>query len=211
MLAQAQLPRPVKTIYMGVNLEASTMMLPTTRLLLAIKRARGGRPDMVASRLTAPSLDSTTPAKPPWRRSVRDGGRLTVWMLEEWLRQAVAASFTARGFIVVFDRHFFADYYHSDIAATGARQGVFPRLHGWMLEHVYPRPDLVLCLDASAEVLFARKPEASPQWLEQRRQQYLGLADVVPAFKVINADRPLETVYADVVESIRTHWKVLSA
>jgi len=210
MLEDAALPLPVKTIYMGVNLEASTMMLPTTRLLLAVKRARGGRPDMVASRLTSQPARSTTVDKQDWRRSVKDGGRLTVWMLEEWLRQLVAASYTARGYIVVFDRHFFADYYHTDIATMGAGQGIFSRLHGWMLQHAYPKPDLVLCLDASSEVLFARKPEASPEWLEQRRQQYLGLAGVVSAFVVIDADRPLETVYADVVESIRNHWKALS-
>lgn len=210
MLQNAELPRPVKTIYMGVNVEASTMMLPTTRLLLAVKQARGGRPDMVASRLTAEEAGSERATDTDWRRSARDGARLTVWMLEEWLRQLVAAWWTARGYIVVFDRHFFADYYHSDIVTRGQKRGAFARLHGWMLQRVYPKPALVLCLDASSDVLFARKPEASREWLEQRRTQYLGLADVVPAFVVIDADRPLDTVYKDVVESIRTHWKALS-
>ena len=210
MLQDAPLPRPVKTIYMGVNLEASTMMLPTTRLLLAIKKTRGGRPDMVASRLTAEEVGSARVTNTGWRRSARDGVRLTVWMLEEWLRQLAAVWATARGYIVVFDRHFFADYYHTDIVARGGKRGAFSRLHGWMLRRVYPKPALVLCLDAPSDVLFARKPEASPAWLEQRRQQYLGLADVVPAFVVIDADRPLEPIYKDVVESIHTHWKKLS-
>ena len=210
MLQQAPLPRPVKTIYMGVNLEASTMMLPTTRLLLAIKKTRGGRPDMVASRLTVEEVGSDRAMHTDWRRSVRDSVRLTVWMLEEWLRQLAAASLTARGYIVVFDRHFFADYYHTDILAKAGNRGAFSRLHGWMLQRVYPKPALVLCLDASSDVLFARKPEASLEWLEQRRQQYLGLAEVVPALVVIDADRPLELVYNDVVESIQTHWKALS-
>ena len=35
------LPFPMKYIYMGVNLEAGTHMLPTTRLVLAWNRARG--------------------------------------------------------------------------------------------------------------------------------------------------------------------------
>ena len=39
-----------------------------------------------------------------------------------------------------------------------------------------------------------RKPEATQEWLEQRRQQYLALADVVPAFVVVDVDRPLEPV-----------------
>jgi hypothetical protein len=198
----------VKTIYMGVNLEASSLMLPTTRLLLAAKRARGGRPDLVASRLDGSARPADS-AGGRWRRGARDSARMTVWMLEEWLRQLVANTYAARGFIVVFDRHFFADYYHCDVAA-GVGRGMVGRLHGWMLTHAYPRPGLVICLDAPAEVLYLRKPEASAEWLEQRRQQYLSLRDVLPALEVVDADRPLDVVIDDVVERIRAHWKVTS-
>ncbi|HEX6248364.1 MAG TPA: hypothetical protein VFZ64_10875 [Nocardioidaceae bacterium] len=195
------LPFPVKRVYMGVNLEASTLMLPTTRLLLAVKRARGGRPDLVA----APQVRSTPDAgRPDLRRRARAGARLAVWLLEEWLRQAVATGYSRRGFVVVFDRHFFADYYHSDVArgSDGGRS-----FHGWVLEHLYPKPDLVVCLDAPAEVLFARKPEATPGWLDQRRRQYLALEGVVPAFVAVDATRPLDEVYSDVLDSIRAQWK----
>ena len=204
LLRRADLPAPVKTIYMGVNLEASSLMLPTTRLLLTAKRARGGRPDLVASRLDGSAGPSD--AGGGWRRGARNGARMTVWMLEEWLRQLVASTYTARGFIVVFDRHFFADYYHADLAESAGR-GMAGRLHGWMLMHAYPRPGLVICLDAPAEVLYLRKPEASVEWLEQRRRQYLSLRDVVPALEVVDADRPLDVVTDDVVERIRAHWK----
>ena len=44
-----RLPVPSRTIYMGVNLESSRLMLPTTRLALELKRRRGGRPDMVGA------------------------------------------------------------------------------------------------------------------------------------------------------------------
>jgi thymidylate kinase len=64
-----------------------------------------------------------------------------------------------------------------------------------------------VCLDAPAEVLFARKSEASVGWLEQRRRQYLSLEHEVPAFVVVDADRPLDQVYSDVLDTIRTHWK----
>lgn len=211
LLERASLPLPVKTIYMGVNLEASSLMLPTTRLLLAAKRARGGRPDLVASRLRTQSPDASTDEDRSWRRSTRDSARLTVWMFEEWMRQLVASAYGARGYIVVFDRHFFADYYHTDIATKGADRGLFGRLHGWMLEHAYPKPDLVICLDAPSQVLYLRKPESSVQWLEQRRLQYLALEPVVRAFVVVDADRPLDVVFADVVERIRNHWKAIHA
>lgn len=210
LLREMELPAPVKTVYMGVNLEASSLMLPTTRLLLTAKRVRGGRPDLVASRLQ-PDTETAPPAvQRGWRQPARDAARLSVWMLEEWLRQLVAVSYAARGYIVVFDRHFFADYYFTDIVAGATGRGVFARLHGWMLAHAYPKPDLVICLDAPAEVLYLRKPESSVDWLEQRRQQYLRLAEVVPAFEVVNVDRPLEVVAADVVDRIRAHWEVSS-
>jgi len=198
-LPHAGLPRPVKVVYMGVNLEASSVMLPTTRLLLLAKRLRGRRPDLVASPMQG--------REPP--RSVKGSARLTVWMLEEWFRQAVASFYSARGSIVVFDRHFFADYYHADVRSA-ADLGPVRRFHGWMLEHGYPKPDLTILLDVPAERLHARKPDATVEWLDQRRREYLALADVVPGYVVLDADRPLDEVVADAADLIRTTWKARS-
>jgi thymidylate kinase len=80
-----------------------------------------------------------------------------------------------------------------------------------MLERVYPKPDLVIMLDAPAEVLHARKPEATVAWLERRRQQYLELAPVVPQFVVVDVDRPLEAAVSEVVAVIESSWKAKSA
>jgi hypothetical protein len=209
----------VKTIYMGVNLEASTLLLPTTRLLLAAKRARGGRPDLVASSLRDVGEPSAAPAGRG--AALRSTARMGVWMTEEWLRQLVALGHGLRGRIVVFDRHFLLDYYHADVASGAAgpagptggprRRGAAQRLHGWMLQRVYPRPDLVILLDAPAEVLHARKPEATVAWLEQRRKQYLELAPLVPEFVVVDVDRPLDAAVSEVVAAIESSWKAKNA
>jgi thymidylate kinase len=214
-LRSVGLPRPVKVIYMGVNLEASSLMLPTTRLLLVAKRIRGRRTDLVASPLrgsepSAEAMSARANGRIGAGRSAKDAVRLTVWMLEEWFRQVVAASYSRRGSIVVFDRHFFADYYHADV--RDGRIGLSPvrRLHGWMLDRRYPKPDLTILLDAPAERLHARKPDATVAWLEKRRRQYLELADVVPGYVVLDADRPLDAVVADAAELIRTTWEARS-
>src|SRR3712207_6085655 len=107
---------------MGVNLEASGLMLPTTKLALALKSARGRKSDMVSpSQQELPTTDS-------WLRSSLRGGtravRLVMWLAEEWFRQLVAEYYQRRGYIVLFDRHFYADYYHSDVAAQHPRSVV---------------------------------------------------------------------------------------
>lgn len=197
-----ELGLPVKSIYMGVNLDSSGLMLPTTRLILALKRARGQRPDMVA----ASERDAEKPRpRGLARRSaagLKSGARLTVWLGEEWFRQLVAWYWKRRGHIVVFDRHFFADYYDYDIAATQGRRPLARRIHGFLLEHAYPKPDLVICLDAPAEVLFARKGEASVEWLRRRRDAYLGLQQLVPRFARVDATRPLDEVTREVADII---------
>jgi thymidylate kinase len=199
LLEQEHLPAPVKRIYMGVNLEASSLMLPTTRLALAVKSRRGRRADM-----TAPSQQPAPGTGSPVRRSVKAGARaarLLLWVAEEWFRQIVAEYHLRRGSIVLFDRHFYADYYHFDVAGEG-RRSLASRVHGYLLDHAYPKPDLVICLDAPGSVLYQRKREASAEWLEQRRRQYLQLADVVPAFVVVDADRPLDVVTREVATVI---------
>jgi thymidylate kinase len=204
----ADLPAPVKIIYMGVNLEASSLMLPTTRLLVAVKRRHGGRPDMVATSLQSDSEGSARPLARA-RRAVRNTARLAAWTTEEWLRLLVAAAYKYQGNIVVFDRHFLADY--AFVGTDGAEQTTWgAKAHVWMLRHAYPKPDLVICLDAPADVLYARKPEASVVWLEQRRQQYLRLGSIVPDFVVVDVDRPFAEVKAEVVHLITTRWRETS-
>jgi len=76
-----------------------------------------------------------------------------------------------------------------------------------MLRRAYPKPDLTIMLDAPADRLHARKPEATVEWLERRRRQYLELAAVLPEFVVLDVDRPLDDVVADVADLIRSSWK----
>jgi thymidylate kinase len=198
LLEHEPMPAPVKRIYMGVNLEASGLMLPTTRLALAVKSARGRRSDLAApSAAVVP--DGGGAAHRAVRGSVR-GLRMLLWLAEEWFRQLVAEYHRRRGSIVVFDRHFYADYYHADVAA--GHRPLSSRVHGFLLEHTYPKPDLVICLDAPGDVLFERKHEASAEWLEQRRHQYLQLAHTVPHFAVVDVDRPLDVVTREVATVI---------
>jgi thymidylate kinase len=192
---------PVKPIYMGVNLDSSRLMLPTTWLVVALNRARGRRPDLTA----ASDAEPPRPRQPTGRAvaSLKAGARLGVWLSEEWFRQLVAWYYSAlRGHVVVFDRHFYADYYDYDVLDRKGPRTMSRRIHGFLLEHAYPKPDVVICLDAPAEILFERKGEASIEWLRRRREEYLRLEEVVDHFVRVDAARPTDEVAREVAAII---------
>jgi predicted ATP-grasp superfamily ATP-dependent carboligase/thymidylate kinase len=199
------LPPPVTYLYMGVNPDSSNLLLPSTRLVHSIRRARGSTPD------TAGPRDSRRPDHAPPRsrakrslRSARSFLRLANRLAEEWQRALVASVQRRRGSIVIFDRHFFADYYAYDVAAPG-RRSASRRLHGFVLERLYPKPDLVLYLDAPAETLLRRKGEGTLELLSRRRHEYLELEQVMANFAVVDADRPLDEVVSEVASVVAKH------
>jgi len=196
---ERELSLPSRYLYMGVSAESSDRLLPTTWLVRAVRRGRG------STRPPGPrAVDDAGDAGS--RRSVRRWLALANRLAEEWYRQAIAVWHRARGRVVIFDRHFFADFYAADVEG-GGRRSATRRVHGFLLRHLYPRPDLVIYLDAPAQVLFDRKGEGTLASLEQLREEYLALRDVVPAFAQVDGTQPVEAVTADVAELIITHWK----
>lgn len=205
-LAQAS-ELPIKYVYLGINPEASNVMLPTTRLWYALKRARGRPLSMGGPR------DPNQPKAPPkglFKRAqaeLKSSLRLINQLAEEWYRQAIVWSYLRRGYIVLFDRHFLFDYYFHDVYARKAGGGsqdrlLSSRIHGQILERFYPRPDLVIFLDAPAEVLLARKQEGTLESMAHRRQEYLQLRDLVPNFVTVDATQPQAQVIQEVTRLI---------
>jgi thymidylate kinase len=191
---------PIRYLYMGVNLEASTLMLPTTRLILALKRRRGGRGDLTAVTLGDARRRSGIAA------AVRSGLRTGNWIAEELFRETVSAWHRRRGRVVLFDRHFLADYYGYDVTRVDPERPIASRLHGWFLRRVSRAPDLVIMLDAPADVLYARKPESSVEFLAGRREEYLALRGAVPRFELVDATQPLEAVVSRVATLIEEEY-----
>lgn len=194
------LPVPVRYLYMGVSADSSNVMLPSTRVAKRIKRALGAPPD--TSGPPSRTVRRRRPRSFLKRRSadVRAAARVMNRFAEEWYRQWLAWRWARSGAVVVFDRHFFIDYHAYDLA--GEDRSWSQRLHGFMLERFYPRPDLVIYLDAPGEVLLSRKGEGSVDALEQRRHDYRAIATHVPEFIEVDATRPLDEVTARVAEAI---------
>src|SRR5262245_18588027 len=102
-------PLPVKYVYMGVNLESSNMVLPTTRLWLEVKRARGQRPDITRPRKDYFLDRQQQSFTKKFTRSLKSALRLVSLTVEEWFRQIVVWSYNLRGYLVILDRHFYFD------------------------------------------------------------------------------------------------------
>jgi thymidylate kinase len=204
------LPYPVKVIYMGVNPDAASLMLPTTRVARALRRATARHQKIRHPHQTRPATGGRRGSPPAGVRPTalgvaKDAARLGTWVLEEWYRQGVAWAYLARGYLVIYDRHFVADYHHT---GRSPDTPTVARVHGWLLRRAFPRPALLVCLDAPAAVVYARKREDSVEWLEQRRADYLQLAASTPGAAVVDATASVPEVVAAVATVICTRLPV---
>jgi thymidylate kinase len=201
------LPLPAKYLYMGVSLDSSNRMLPTTRVVHALKRAMGAAPDRAGPADPAAVRSRHTTGGKRAFSELKSVVRLLYRLSEEWFRQCLAWYYQLRGHVVLFDRHFFLDYYAYDIAHQDHAWPLARRMHGVVLQRLYPKPDLVIYLDAPAEVLFARKGEGSIALLDRRRQDYLQLREVVQTFSVVDASQSREAVVHEVRELIMSFYR----
>lgn len=180
-------------LYMGVNLSASNVTLPTSKLARRLKgRGGGGEGRSGTGRRRGRSN--------PVARALRSAARLLNRVAEEWYRQVASWVLQIRGYTVIYDRHFAVDY-APEVVPDGP-QPLDRRLHRWLLARAYPRPHLVIFLDAPGDVLFARKGESTPAELERRRQAFLRQGRRLPGFVRIDATRPLEEVYGEVARAL---------
>jgi len=185
----------VDYMYLGVNPDASNRMLFTTRTIGWLKRRRGTTGDHGPPADAAEMFRTERP--PSVAKELKSTLRVVNQIADEWYRQAIAELMQLRGFVVVFDRHYLADYSVHDMSAAAALP-FHRRLHGFVLRHLFPGPDAIVMLDAPAEVLLDRKGEGTVDALERRRQDYLALRSTTEVFHVVDATQELADVYRDV-------------
>ena len=194
-LVAQDFPAPLRYVYMGDNVESSNVTLPTMRWWR--KRYKRGTP--------APRRADARPPAHPLRR-VRYEARKTLGMLHRVLeasyRERTLSQLKRRGTIVLLDRHFTLDYYAQDHAPhTGARPWQ-RRIESAFRTRVLRLPDLVILLDAPGHVAYARKGEFTPEFLEQRRSEYLQMQGIIRNFEIVDATRALPEVAAEVAARI---------
>ena len=103
--------------------------------------------------------------------------------------------------LVIFDRYIYDLLVDSKRVRYGGP--------AWMLRllaRIVPRPELVILLDAPAEVLWSRKQEVTFDEVVRQRKDYLSLVKLLPSAVVINASQPLPNVLHDVEEAVVNHF-----
>jgi thymidylate kinase len=106
-----------------------------------------------------------------------------------------------RTHLVIFDRYIYDLLVDSKRVRYGG-----PR---WLLRlvgRVVPRPDLVILLDAPAEVLWARKQEVVFEEVVRQRMAYLQVVSKLRCSIVVNAAQPVPDVIRDVNDAIVAHF-----
>lgn len=123
--------------------------------------------------------------------------RLGYWFAYHSLSYVGLRLALARSTLVMYDRHFV------DILVDAKRY----RYGGptWALSLLWrmiPKPDLVVLLDAPAEILQARKQEVPFEVTARQRQAYLALVRTLGNGHIVNASEPKECVADKVAELV---------
>jgi thymidylate kinase len=169
-----------RLIYMGTNIKASTIGLPTTRWLHQSLKARNNG-----------KLKKMNPG-----RIVLKGLGFVNRLIEQWYRAGAAIYHLMSGRLVVFDRYFYDSWTNKRFNTP------WKRLRRKLFESICPTPDLVILLDAPGQLLYDRKHEHTPEWLENQRCAYLALKDRLPQMRVIDATNQAEEVKREVTAMI---------
>jgi thymidylate kinase len=168
LLAQKHLR--ARLIYMGINLDASVVGLPTTPWFRKHADGAGGKSIkwFVARALNFPNT-----------------------LLEQWYRSLTGFYCRLRGRTVVYDRY----VYDTWINPRPTR--LIKRLRRFLIERTCPHPDIVIFLDAPGAVLFSRAHEHSVEALEKKRQAYLEVGTKIPNLHIVDATQDLRAVSAE--------------
>ena len=203
----------LKYIYMGRNAESGNFNLPTTKLIHLLKIYEYKKKNKIiefdkAKKLSLHELDKNR--KKDIRGPLGAFLRMCNRLLEEWFRLFVSWFYQLRGYIVLYDRHFIFDYAIDPENQNLSNLRLTDKIHIWILNHLYEKPSLVIFLNAPGNVLYARKGEATIEYIEQKNKLFMRIGSKMPNFVSVDASQPIEKVFHDVKDEVLKYFNSYS-
>jgi len=198
---------PMKYLYMGLSTRSSNHALPTSRLVLFLKRR-------MYKKAVAKSANPFPDEMPASQLEYSEETHGWVWntarflnrLAEAWYRQLISMNYQLRGYVVIYDRHFFFDTAPGVINSQHQSLVLLDRLYFWLMSYWYPKPTLTIFLDAPPDLLYRRKGEATPDYLEQQRIVFLNQGKKLAHFVQVDASQPMDKVISDVMRHIHDFY-----
>jgi thymidylate kinase len=145
----------------------------------------------------------TDPHGKPPRGMLLSIAKMFYMIVDYWLGYLLKiAPAMRRSQLIVFDRYVYDLLVDSKRIRYGGP--------AWLLRltaKVVPRPNLVILLDAPAEVLWSRKQEVSFEEVKRQRDEYLAVTKRLLCGVVIDAGQPLPDVLRDVDNAVVKHYE----
>jgi thymidylate kinase len=170
-------------------------------------------PDGAGKTTLAKALGSSTPLPATylylgvWRESRFEaqlrrvfGARLALRLARLMTKAVLIAWNQRRGRLVVLDRYTLdADLPSDDLDLKG-------RISARLVRRTNADPDLMILLDAPAELMYARKGEHGVAELRLRRNAYLAMAKRFPQMVVVDAEQSRDEVRRQATQLIWKRW-----
>ena len=103
----------------------------------------------------------------------------------------------SRSAVIIFDRHYY------DLFVDPKRYGYGgPRWLIGAVARLIPQPDAWFVLDVSIQTIRERKTELAPEEIARQRNAYRALLSVFPKGQIVDAERPLREVAAEIAAVI---------
>ena len=203
-MIEQSFPVPIKYLYMGPSIFSGNKTLPTSRLarFLKLRALRN-----VAEKSSQAMPDSVSSHDFHYRPEKRGAIWLTLRLInriaEASYRQIFSLIYQVRGYVVVYDRYFLFDA-PSPPSNSQVRnyKELVDYIEYWFHNYCYPKPNLVIFLDAPSEVLYRRKGEADINYLNSIREEILQIGKTMENFVRIDAAQPIGEVLKDVIQHI---------
>lgn len=188
---------------MGVSPLSSNRALPVSRLIryVRLQASRKAKGQQGGRQAQGVSLHDRR-HRPRRRGPIWETARLLNRFAEALYRHFLAFGYQLRGYVVVYDRHYAFEAASGVMGFKRRKKRWRADLEYWLMNRLLPEPDLVIFLDAPAEVLYERKRENTLEFLERRRAAMLEQGARTSNFYQVDASQPLDNVLAEVVQCI---------